>query len=205
MSPLPATPRAWFFDTSTLITMQASPTLSELIKDQLDGEDLVLLEAVVEELELIASQSRPVSPLAAAALNDLSWLGPAQPVDDYADLDDIVHWQEQVAEGRVLKHPREHWAEACIIATIEVLPEDRGAVAFLSEEHAARIHAASHDWCTSMSVHRYLYELVQQGTISGEAALEISNELEAADRGISCILEDYTSPTPRGLGRCGQP
>lgn len=205
MSPLPASPRAWFFDTSTLITMQASQALGELIKGQLEGEDLVLLEAVVEELELIASQSRAVSPLAQAALNDLVWLGPAQPVDDYADLEDIVHWQEQVSEGRVLKHPREHWAEACIIAAIEVLPEDRGAVAFLSEEHSARIHAASHNWCMSMSAHRYLYELVQQHTITGEEAMEISTELEAADRGISCILEDYTSPTPRGLGRCGQP
>ncbi len=205
MSPLPARPRAWFFDTSTLITMQASPTLNELIKDQMDGEDLVLLEAVIEELELIKDQNRRVSPSAAAALNDLSWLGPAQPVDEYAKLKDIVHWQEQVAEGRVPKHPREHWAEACIIAAIEVLPKSRGGVAFLSEEHAARIYAASHDWCLSMSAHRYLYELVQQGTISGEKALEISNELEAAGRGISCTLEDYTSPTPRGLGRCGQP
>lgn len=205
MSPLPASPRVWFFDTSTLITTQASPALADLIKSQMEGEDLVLLEAVVEELELIAPQNRPVSALARAALNDLEWLRPAQPVDDYADLDDIVHWQEQVAEGRALKHPREHWAEACIIAAIEVLPQDRGAVAFLSEEHSARIHAAIHGWCMSMSLHRYMYELVQDGTIAAEVALEISSELEAADRGISCNLQDFTGSTPHGLGRFGQP
>jgi hypothetical protein len=50
-----------------------------------------------------------------------------------------------------------------------------------------------------------MYELVQDGTITAQFALDISIELHAADRGIECTLEDYTAPTPRGLGRPGQP
>jgi len=185
--------------------MQASIDLNQLVQTQMAGEDCILLQEVVEELEFIASQNRDASPLAAMALKDLAWLGAPQSAAEYADLDDIVHWQNEVADGRFLKHPREHWAEACIIAAIEVLPKDRGAVAFLSEEYSARIHAASHEWCMSMSVHRYMYELVKAGIITAQQALDISNELHDAGRGIECILNDYTAPNPRGLGRPGQP
>jgi hypothetical protein len=205
MSPLPELSRSWFFDTCTLITMQASIDLNQLVQTQMAGEDCILLQEVVEELEFIASQNRDASPLAAMALKDLAWLGAPQSAAEYADLDDIVHWQSEVADGRFLKHPREHWAEACIIAAIEVLPEDRGAVAFLSEEYSARIHAASHEWCMSMSVHRYMYELVKASIITAQQALDISNELHDVGRGIECILNDYSAPNPRGLGRPGRP
>jgi hypothetical protein len=185
--------------------MQASTDLDQLIQTQMAGEDCVLLQEVVDELIYLASGSRDASGLASAALENLKWLNAPEPASEYAELADIVHWQSEVADGRNLKHPREHWAEACIIAAVEVLPEERGAVAFLSDEYSARIHANKTDWCTPMGVHRYMYELVHDGTITAQAALDISTKLHEAGRGIDCVLADYTASTPRGLGRPGQP
>lgn len=205
MAHLPAHPRTWFFDTCTLITMQASTGLDQLIQAQMAGEDCILLQEVVDELSHIASINHDAARLASVALDNLDWLGAPEPASKYAELKDIVFWQNEVADGRFLKHAKEHWAEACIIAVVEVLPLSKGAVAFLSEEYSARIHAAKHSWCTPMSVHRYMYELVCDATITPQTAVGISDELHAAGRGIECVLDDYTAPTPRGLGRPGQP
>jgi hypothetical protein len=185
--------------------MQVSADLDQLVQTQMAGEDCVLLQEVVDELSQIASGSRDASGSASAALGNLDWLDAPEPASDYAELEDIVFWQTEVADGRFLRHPREHWAEAWIIAAVEVLPEVKGAVAFLSEEYSARIHAAKTEWCMPMSVHRYIYELVHGGTMTAQAALDISIQLHAAGRGIECVLEDYTASTPRGLGRPGQP
>lgn len=205
MSPVPASPRAWFYDTCTLMNLQVSNDLDTVVQQQMVGEDVVLLDAVVDELDLVAGSSASGAPLAAAALTNLAWLGPPQPVDDYADTDRIVFYQDQVADGRGLKHAWEHWAEACILAAVEVLPEERGAVAFLTDEYAARIQAVDFDWCTPMSVHRYLYELVHESTITAAAALSISEELHKEGRGPECVLADFTATTPKGLGRVGRP
>lgn len=207
MSPFPAPPRIWFFDTCTLMNLQVSAELDTLVQTQMTGETCVLLQAVVDELERIAEESNDglAVDLADKALANAGWLGTPHPIDEWADLEEVTYWQDQVADGRALKHEFEHWAESCIIAAVEVLPEKYGAAAFLSDEYSARVQANKHAWCSPYSVHRFMYELVQDGTLDPTDALSIALELEAAGRGPEVELADFTNPTPRGLGRSGQP
>jgi hypothetical protein len=204
MSGVPAAPRVWYFDTCTLMSMQVSTDLNQLMKQQLAGEFVVLLQEVVDELNQLVTNQVSGSGLAAQALADLAWLGAPELAESFAETADIVHWQAEVADGRPYG-PDEHWAESCIIASAETQPEEDGVVLFLSEEYSARICGNKVAHCTPMSVHRYMYELVQAGLLDANQALSIACELEAADRGPECRLSDFTDPTPRGLGRMGKP
>lgn len=189
------------------MNMQASPDLDALVQQQMNGETCVLMQAVVDELERlvdVSSDPRAVD-LARKTLANLAWLGPPHRDDDWADLEDIVHWQDQVADGRPLKHEGEHWAESVIIAAIERLPEDYDAAVFLSDEYSARVQATKHEWCHAYSLVRYLHVLVRNGTLSASVALRMATELADAGRGIAVELSDFTDPSPKGLGRYGGP
>lgn len=208
MSKVPSKPRVWYFDTCTLMTMQASADLNSLLKANLANEYVVLLVEVVEELERLADFKDRPGLLANAALLDLAWLGDPAPAEDFASAEAIVEWQSEVAQGRTLKHAFEHWAESCVIASAATEPVEHGAVLFLSEDYSARITVnGAHDLghCTPLSVHRYMFELVQDKTLPASKALAIAEELHRAGRGPECVLGDFTNASPRGLGIAGQP
>jgi len=80
----------------------------------------VLLDVVVDELTYRAA----VDSLAAAASNDLGWLGPPAASDRFVDPTAVMAIQKQVADGRVLRDPYEH---LCGRAFRFVAPDDGAA------------------------------------------------------------------------------
>ncbi len=122
MTSAPAEPAAgprrqvWFPDTSALVTLAVHLPLQQAVVATLSTHDRVLVDAVAAELHGLAATAGPVSGWAGTALKQLDWLGTPVRVDDPVGTRLAVELQEQIAGGRALSHPMQHYGEAAIIS-----------------------------------------------------------------------------------------
>ena len=105
----------WFPDTSALVALAVHPPLQRAVVATLSNHRLVLVEAVVAELQGLAGTSDLAAAWAGAALGQLDWLGAAAPVDDPVGTKLAVEVQELIAGARPLLHQMQHYGEAAII------------------------------------------------------------------------------------------
>jgi predicted ribonuclease YlaK len=193
-----AKPEAWFPDTSTLITLAHRTPLGDAVRSYFDGKGVVLLEAVVDELEALTSTKGSVAPFAKKALRELSWAREPVPIKD-ADIVRALEFQNEIRGGEALSHDLEHWGESAIIA-LASLAQHRAPI-MLSEDYNARA-AANRNKISSYSVHKLLSRMIRENQISATDAEAHANALQRAGR-----ASDYTAAelTSGRLGRVGQP
>jgi hypothetical protein len=154
--------QVWFFDTSALVTLSAHPPLRQAVEETLSVHRRVLVNAVVLELEGLASMPPPEGKWAKAALGQLDWLGKPVRLDDPVGTDLALEVQEELAAGRGLKHPAEHYGEAAIIALASRAQTLRPLM--LSDDYNARV-AAHTRGIRVLSVHKLLHLMVKQKKI----------------------------------------
>jgi hypothetical protein len=99
----------WFPETSALVTLAVHLPLQQAVVAVLSAHPLVLVKAVVAELEELAMTSDITATWAGAALSQLDWLPEPVPLDDPVGVELAVSLQEEIASGRPLKHPMEHF------------------------------------------------------------------------------------------------
>lgn len=194
----------WFIDTSSLMSIAVSPDLKAVVQTAIGTDAIALLEVVVDELDYRSS----FDGLAAAAYGDLSWLGPEVDSSRFVEVDAIEKIQIQVADGRFLKDPYEHWGESVTIAMLHAAVH-RGSTqptVFLTEDHSARVQANKVATCTPMSVHRLMWERVQAGKLTDSEAARLAGLLQKHDRGQEYTAADFANPNRRrGIRRVGEP
>jgi len=197
--PPAAKPQVWFPDTSALITLAVHQPLQEAIVDALAAKRRVLLAAVVAELEGLTRQSQPSASWAKTALGQLGWLGKPVVVDSPTGAALASEIQQDLAAGRSLRHPLEHWGESAIISLASRAIHLRPFM--LSDDYDARI-AAHTKGVEAMSVHKLLHLLIIRSHITVEAAASFSDALRDAGRS-----PDFTADELRSgrLKRVGEP
>ena len=164
---------------------------------------MVIIDIVADELDTRANSPQTAA-LAATAVSRLPVAWRRLSTAQYVTLENIMDVQDRVADGRMLAHDKQHWAESVIIALCKLSRTDTHKV-LLSEDYDARRVAHSVDRLTAFSIHRILYERVQAGHLDAEAAAALSDKIEDAGRGHKMIGDDFRFRTPRKLGRVGQP
>ncbi|WP_327074088.1 hypothetical protein OG196_26030 [Kitasatospora purpeofusca] len=187
----------WFIDTSSLVTLAADDALRAAIERELGHQRRVLLDVVVDELEFLAAGNGDARGLAAAALEQLAWLG--EPVDtaDLTDSQQVLAIQEVVRGGRPLKHEREHWAESMIMNMSERLTLVRPQI--LTEDHGVRVESLNHG-LTPFSVHKLLSTMVRSGRLDAGDAVAYADSLKASGRGQSYTAQDFMTGRLRRVG-----
>lgn len=197
--PPAAKPQVWFPDTSALITLAVHQPLQEAIVDALADKKRVLLVAVVAELEALSRLSDISASWARVALRQLGWLGDPVVVDSPAGTALASEIQQDLAAGRSLRHPLEHWGESAILSLASRAIHLRPFM--LSDDYDARI-AAHTKGVEAMSVHKLLHLLIVRGRITMEAAASFADVLHDAGRS-----PDFTADELRSgrLGRVGEP
>jgi hypothetical protein len=198
----------WFVDTSALMSAAASADLGAALQARLAPDAVILLDAVVSELDHRARVDGPRS-LAAKAKKNLAWLGPPVDTSLPAYLQAAADIQWELAGGREPDSEFDHWAESIAIVMIEGATQ-RGAdldLRFLSEDYDARITAAGRaSACWPMSTHTLLWTLVQGNKMPAQKAADIADELQAARRGQKYLATDFLdSDRYRGLNSVGEP
>jgi hypothetical protein len=165
----------------------------------LSAGNLVLVEAVVAELEGLAKTIGDVAGWAGAALGQLDWLGAPVRLDDPAGTRLAVELQEVIAGGRPLLHDMQHFGEAAIIALASRARTLRPLV--LSDDYDARVAARNHN-VEPFSVHKLLHLMIRQGKVTDVQAAGYADTLHSAGR-----AQDYTAAELHSgrLGRVGQP
>lgn len=198
-------------DTSALITIAASSELRDAVRHAIGDDPVVLMDAVVHELKMLAGDGG-LGMLAAAAGADLGWLGPPVEWRRYVQEDAVREAQARIADGRALKHDREHWAESVIVAMCEAaaLRADEAAtpvrpVLLVSEDHAARIEASKVPGATARSLHRLFWEMVGDRLMTADDAARLAELIRDAGRGNEYTREDFADRTGKRLGRVGRP
>jgi hypothetical protein len=182
--------------------MAVHPPLRNAVTATLSAHRRVLVTAVVEELNGLATISGPTAAWAGAALGQLDWLGNPVRLDTPADMELAVELQERIAAGRPLKHPLEHFGEAAIIALAHrVQRRLRLRPAILSDDYDARVAAKNHH-VEPLSVHKLMHLMIRQGKITAAQATGFADALQKAGR-----AQDYTTAelTSGQLGRVGKP
>lgn len=200
----PAPRRVWFIDTSSLMTIAVSCDLKAQIQAAIGTDAIVLLDVVVDELAHRAT----FDGLAATAHGDLAWLGPPADTNGYVRTDQVEEIQQLIADGKTLKDPFEHWAESVTIAMLEAAAARGSAVEciFLTEDYSARVQANKVDRCTPKSVHRVLYERVQDGDLTAAEAESLAETMRSQCRGQDYTAEEFADPNRyRALRRVGEP
>jgi hypothetical protein len=158
-----------------------------------------LLKAVVTELEGLATTSDITATWAGTALGQLSWLGEPVPLDDPAGVELAVKLQEEIAAGRPLKHPMQHWGESAVIALACRAQKLRPLM--LCDDYGARVTSKNHN-VEPFSVHKLMHLMITQGKITATEAEAFADALHEAGR-----AQDYTAQELASgrLGRVGQP
>jgi hypothetical protein len=170
-----AAEQVWFLDTSALVTPGVHPPLQQVVTEALSVHRRVLVKAVVVELEGLASTPPPEGKWAQVALCQLDWLGSPVRLDDPAGTDLALEVQEELAAGRGLRHPAEHFGEAAIIALASV---------------------------RALSVHKLLHLMIRQSKIPETEAAEFADALHFAGRSLDYTAAELSSGK---LGRVGRP
>lgn len=195
--------RVWFVDTASLLTMAVDPAIEAEILAEIGSDTVVIIDVVADELELRVKDPATAA-LASIAGSRLPATWRELSTEKFVSVDAIMKIQERVADGRVLAHDRQHWAESVIIALCERSRTDTYTM-LLSEDYDARRVAHTVDRLTALSVHRVLYERVQAGFLDADVAAELTEKIKEARRGPDVAADDFRFRTPRKLGRVGQP
>ena len=188
-----------FPDTSALVTLAIHPPLQQIVTSALSNTRRVLLQAVVTELQGLEQVGGDLGGWAAAALGQLDWLGAPVLVDDPVGTEVALAFQNEVAAGRPLRHPAEHYGEAAIVALASRAQHLRPRL--LSDDYDARILAHNHH-VEPLSVHKMLTAMIAAKRITAQAAAECAEALHVAGR-----ASDYTAHELQTgkLGRVGKP
>ena len=107
--------------------------------------------------------------------------------------------QQDLAAGRSLRHPLEHWGESAIISLASRAIHLRPFM--LSDDCDARI-AAHTKGVEAMSVHKLLHLLIIRSHITVEAAASFSDALRDAGRSPDLTADELRSGR---LKRVGEP
>lgn len=137
----PARRQVWFLETSALVTLSVHLPLRHAVVAALSPHYRVLVKAVVTELEELTMTSDITATWAGKALGQLDWLGKAVPLDDPAGAELAVQLQAEIAGGRPLRHPMEHFGEAAVIALASRAKTIRPLM--LCDDYNARVAAKS--------------------------------------------------------------
>jgi hypothetical protein len=189
----------WFFDTSALVTLGVHLPLRQAVEETLSVHRRVLVNAVVVELEGLASTPPAEGKWARVALGQLDWLGTPVRLDDPVGTNLALEVQEELAAGRGLKHPAEHYGEAAIIALASRARTLRPLM--LSDDYNARV-AANTRGIRALSVHKLLHLMIKQGKLSKSEAAGFAEALYVVGRSLDYTAEELSSGR---LGRVGQP
>jgi hypothetical protein len=191
--------QVWFFDTSALVTLGVHSPLQSAVRATLSVQYRVLVNAVVIELEGLASAPPPEGKWANVALGQLDWLGEPVRLDDPVGTDLALEIQEELAAGRSLRHPSEHYGEAAIISLACRAQTFRPVM--LSDDYDARV-AANARGVRALSVHKLLHIMLGQKKLTGAEAAGFADALHAVGRSLDYTAEELASGK---LGRVGQP
>jgi hypothetical protein len=189
----------WFPETSALVTMAVHLPLQRAVVAALSAHPLVLVKAVVTELEELAMTSDITATWAGTALSQLDWLPEPAPLDDPVGVELAVSLQEEVAGGRPLKHPMEHFGEAAVISL--ACRAQRLKPLMLCDDYDARVAAKNHD-VEPLSVHKLLHLMIRQGKVTAAEAAGFADALHAAGRAKDYTVQELSSGR---LARVGQP
>jgi hypothetical protein len=194
-----ARPAVWFPDTSALVSLAVDLPLQQAVQATLSPHRRVLVAAVVAELHELAKTVDRAASWAGTAMGQLHWLGEPVRVDEPAGVELAAEIQEQIAAGRPLKHPLEHFGEAAIISLACRAKTLRPLL--LSDDYDARI-AAKNRGVEPLSVHKLIHLMIKQNKITASEAFGFADALNKAGR-----AQDYTQAelTSGRLGRVGQP
>ncbi|MPZ84254.1 MAG: hypothetical protein GEV28_29170 [Actinophytocola sp.] len=110
--------RIWFVDTGSLLTMAVDPAIEAEVLAEIGSDTVVIIDIVADELNVRAKNPQTAA-LAATALSQLPAAWQQLSTARYVTLEDIKDVQDRVADGRVLAHDKQHWAESVIIALCE--------------------------------------------------------------------------------------
>ena len=189
----------WFPDTSALVTLAVHLPLQRAVVATLSVHLRVLVNAVVTELEGLATTSDTTATWAGTALGQLDWLGKPAPLDDPAGVELAARLQKEIAAGRPLKHDMEHFGEAAVISlacraqTVHPL--------MLCDDYDARV-AAKNRSVEPFSVHKLIHLMITQGKVTATEAASFADALHRAGRAQDYTAEELASGR---LGRVGQP
>jgi hypothetical protein len=194
-----AKPQVWFPETSALVTLAVHLPLQQAVAATLSAHRRVLAKAVLTELEELATTSDITATWAGTALGQLDWLGEPVPLDDPAGVELAVRLQEEVAAGRPLKHPMEHFGEAAVISLSSRARVLRPLM--LCDDYGARVTAKNRN-VEPFSVHKLMHLMITQGKVAAREAAAFADALHEAGR-----AQDYTAHELASgrLGRVGQP
>jgi hypothetical protein len=101
----------WFVDTASLLTMAVDPAIEAEILAEIGSDTVVIIDVVADELELRVKDPVTAS-LASVALSRLPATWRELSTERFVSIDAVMKVQERVADGRVLAHDRQHWAES---------------------------------------------------------------------------------------------
>lgn len=195
--------RIWFVDTASLLTMAVDTAIEAEVLAEIGSDTVVIIDIVADELDARATSPQTAA-LAATAVSRLPIAWRRLSTDRYVTLENVTDVQDRVADGRVLAHDKQHWAESVIIALCELSQNDTHKV-LLSEDYDARRVAHSVDRLTAVSIHRILYERVHAGQLDANDAAALSDRIKDAGRGHEMTGDDFRFHSPRKLGRVGKP
>ncbi len=134
-----AKPRVWFPETSALVTLGVHRPLQQAVVAALSPSYRMLVKAVVTELQELSKTSDITATWAGTALGQLEWLGEAVALDDPVGVELAVQAQEEIAGGRPLKHPMEHFGEAAVISLASRAQKMKALM--LCDDYGARVAA----------------------------------------------------------------
>lgn len=194
-----ARPEVWFPDTSALVTMAVHEPLQRAVVAALSLARKVLVQAIVDELETLAASADPAAAWADAALKQLDWLGKPTRFRDDKDLQRAYRLQVEIARGRALTYPEQHFGEAAIIALASQAQHLRPVI--LSDDYGARA-AAKNYGIQALSIHKLLHSMIRAGKATAVQAASFAAALQQAGR-----AQDYTAAELASgrLGRVGEP
>ena len=119
------------------------------------------------ELVGVTQIAGDVGSWAATALTQLDWLGTPVLVDDPVGIALAIAFQNEVAVGRPLRHPAEHYGEAAIVALASRAQHLRPRL--LSDDYDAQILAHNHQ-VEPLSVHKLLTSMIAAGHVTPQTA-----------------------------------
>jgi hypothetical protein len=192
-------PQVWFPETSALVTLAVHLPLQQAVMATLSAHPLVLVKAVVTELEELAGTSDITATWAGTALGQLDWLGEPVSLDDPAGVELAVQLQEETAAGRPMRHSMEHFGEAAVISLASRARRMRPLM--LCDDYNARVTASNHR-VEPFSVHKLMHLMITQGKITATQAAAFADALDKAGRAHDYTAQELASGR---LGRVGQP
>jgi hypothetical protein len=194
-----AKPQVWFLETSALVTLGVHRPLQQAVVAALSPSYRMLVKAVVTELQELSKTSDITATWAGTALGQLEWLGEVVALDDPVGVELAVQVQEEIAGGRPLKHPMEHFGEAAVISLASRAQKMKALM--LCDDYGARVAAKNRN-VQPVSVHKLMHLMIRQGKLTATEAATFADALHTAGRHPDYTAQELASGR---LGRVGQP